>query len=156
MSTIDLKSGVKTLNAGSPQFTSNTTTNGIAIDTLKYGHVAFGTCEDPVSNSNGTVTIVIQESDDENFSTFDEIPASQLDTGTYDTLTVVGNTHPAPIVEGISYKKVVILCYKKRYLRAVATSTGVSGGGVNVSISAFLESLCQPDVMGQPVNFTYV
>lgn len=141
----DIKSGTLTYNLGRVNANVNSVYGTAYIDTLGYGPVVMGVAQRQKSNGDGNFAITIIESDDPTFATFDTVPEDRLDTGTYDTLSLVGeNNFPQPAY----YRKVQVLCSEKRYMQMVITATNVTVGTV-IGTIATVRALYQQDKLNE-------
>lgn len=115
MASVDLKNNIKSLNALNIQaISSNTTTNGVEIDTQGYDSVTFEILTG--ARTDGTVTPLIQESD-----------TSSSYSGSVADDDLIGTEADAALSAAQS-RSTVGYVGKKRYVRLSLVSTSVSSG----------------------------
>lgn len=120
MPTRDIRSDILQQLAFNGSITTNTTTNGVAIDTADYDlGVMFGFCS-PVY-TDGTYTPVLEQSDNSDMSGASDIPDSQL-IGTEANAVISALTQPGESLKTIG------LIGTKRYIRVKIVSTSVTTG----------------------------
>lgn len=126
MASVDLKNNIKSLNALNIQsISSNTTTNGVEIDTQGYDSVTFEIITG--ARTDGTVTPLIQESD-----------TSGSYSGSVADDDLIGTEAEAALSAAQS-RSTVGYVGKKRYVRLSLVSTSVSSG-LTAGASAILGS----------------
>lgn len=126
MASVDLKNNIKPLNALNIQsISSNTTTNGVEIDTQGYDSVTFEILTG--ARTDGTVTPLIQESD-----------TSGSYSGSVADDDLIGTEAEAALSAAHS-RSTVGYVGKKRYVRLSLVSTSVTSG-LTAGASAILGS----------------
>lgn len=119
----DIRSDLKVLNAFNATISSNTTTNGVIIDTADYDMGIMFTLT-AAAYTDGTYTPLIRESDASDMSGANDVADDNL----------IG-TEAGAVINALNTPKTIGIVGTKRYVRVSIVSTGVTTGAHIVGLS---------------------
>lgn len=133
----DLHNNIKLSPALNPgAITSNTSTNGLVIDTKGFDSLEFAVQSGTLTD--GTYTVKLQHGDVANLSDAVDCAADEVIAGGAATIAFAATDDN--VVKKIGYRGKAI----KRYVRVVVTTTGVTSGGTVAAVAVQGHPAAQP------------